>query len=48
MCKNKFFESFRTKTEFYAKFRDENNNLPKKKKQKTNLNCDQVINGPDH
>ncbi len=34
MCKNKIFESSGTKTEFYVKFRDENNNLPKKKKTK--------------
>ena len=34
MYKNNFFESFGTKTEFYAKFRDENNNLSKKKNKK--------------
>jgi hypothetical protein len=27
MCKNKLFQSLGTKTEFHAKFRDENNSL---------------------
>ena len=34
MCKKEFFQSSGTKTELYAKFRNENNSLPYKKCQK--------------
>ena len=42
MYKNKNFQSLEIKNEFHAKFKDENNNLAKNKKEKFRLSLEWI------